>query len=335
MPLAAIRSEPAPLPAIPVLDVGRAIGAETLRLERPRALALLAEAAGPMPRRLVALADRVSRAWLVRSKNPYLADIDAVAATLGRPGAYFFNVHYEWGCTTGVKPGTAGTARLARVLDWRTPGLGRHIVAARIDGAAGPWVSLTWPGFAGVLQGMAPGRFSAALNQAPMATPLGVLPADWALNRGRVWRHRALPPAHLLRQVFETAPSYAEARRQLIETPICVPTIFTIAGLRAGEGAVIERRETSAHVLSGEACTANVWQSQDWRGRARGKENLERIAMLRGIAGAMPLDLSWLAPPVLNDTTRLALVADAAEGRLVARGYEADGAATAMLTLAL
>ncbi len=31
-----------------------------------------------------------------------------------------------------------------------------------------------------------------------------VMPLDWALNRGRVWRAAGLPPAHLLRHAFET-----------------------------------------------------------------------------------------------------------------------------------
>jgi hypothetical protein len=42
----------------------------------------------------------------------------------------------------------------------------------------------------------------------------------------------------------------------------------------------------------------------------------------------------WLAYPILNAHTRLVMVADAAQGRLQAQGYEADGPATEVLALA-
>jgi len=49
----------------------------------------------------------------------------------------------------------------------------------------------------------------------------------------------------------------------------------------------------------------------------------------------VPADLdprfSWLAPPVLNPTTRLVMVADPREGRLLAQGFEAMDRATAPL----
>jgi hypothetical protein len=321
--------------SIPVCAVTRDLAVSTLAADPARAHALLDAAAGHTPELLLRLADRISRQWLVRSGNPYLGEIDAMAQHLGRAGGHFFNVHYEWGCTTGVKPAAGGgSARLVRVLDWRTPGLGRHVMAAQVDGYAGPWTTLTWPGFAGVLQAVAPGRFSAALNQAPMDVPVGVMPADWAVNRTRVWRQSTLPPGHLLRRVFEQAASYHEALAMLSETPVSVPAIYTLAGLEAGEGAIIERREREARVHQGATCAANAWQSPDWSGRARGKANAERVAMLRGIAGEVGDDLGWLAAPVLNETTRLVMLADAKEGWLVAQGYEASGPVTDALRLA-
>ncbi len=42
---------------------------------------------------------------------------------------------------------------------------------------------------------------------------------------------------------------------------------------------------------------------------------------------------AWLIPPVLNEKTRLAMVADAKAGRLIARGYEATGPATEVFAL--
>ena len=61
--------------------------------------------------------------------------------------------------------------------------------------------------------------------------------------------------------------------------------------------------------------------------------NAERRAMLRGLAGEIDADFRWLGAPVLNGTTRLAMVADARAGWVVARGYEAGAAATQDLRL--
>ncbi len=163
------------LPAIPVVETGANFPLETLTAHKARADALLDIASRRYPLRALRALDRVSRAWLARWNNAHLDEIDAIAKILDRPGAYFFSVNYEWGCTCRVAPSPDRTsARLTRVLDWLTPGLGSNLVAARVsDAAAGPFALLTWPGYTGVLQVMAPGRFSAALNQAPMRKAVG------------------------------------------------------------------------------------------------------------------------------------------------------------------
>ena len=201
------------LKPIPVHDVGPAYPLETLELEQARANALIDGATRGVPRSALRALDAVSRRWLAKQDSAHLDEIDAIADRLGRPGAYFLSVNYEWGCTCRVGPSPDGSsARLVRVLDWVTHGLGRHVIAARVAGASGPFVTLTWPGYTGVLQAMAPGRFSAALNQAPMRRPLGSFYLDWAVNRGRVWRMPHVTPAHLLREVFETAGSLCRSQ---------------------------------------------------------------------------------------------------------------------------
>ncbi len=173
-----------------------------------------------VPRTALRALDALSRRWLAKQDSVHLDEIDAIAHRLGRPGAYFLSVNYEWGCSCRVAPSPEGTsARLVRVLDWVTYGLGRYVIAARVAGAAGPFITLTWPGYTGVLQAMALGRFAAALNQAPMRRRLGHFYLDWAVNRGRVWRMSHLTPAHLLREVFETATSFEDAKRMLAERP--------------------------------------------------------------------------------------------------------------------
>jgi hypothetical protein len=325
------------LPEIPVFDVGPAFAIETAHLAgRERAYAMLDAATAGIPMLGLRLADAVSRRWLSRAQSPYLPELDQLAGLSGRPGAYFLNVHYEWGCTTAAKPATGegAGARLLRVLDWDVNGLGRHIVAARIASAFGPWVSLTWPGFTGVLQALAPGRFAAAINQPSLRKRTGIPAVDWLLSKRDVWRSHRVQPIHLLRRVFEEAPDFAAARRMLEATPICTPAIYTLAGVRPSEVCVIERCETAARVLIEPACAANEWQTPEWHpGHHSAFENARRLAAMQVAPGV--LDLTWLHWPILNKETRLALAADAAQGCLIAQGYEANGPATRPLKITL
>ncbi len=177
------------LPRIPVLNTSAAFPWETLLADEPRAHALFDAATRRVPLRALRMLDAISRQWLAKWDNEHLAEIDAIARRLGRPGTYFLSVNYEWACTCIVKPAPDGqSARLVRVLDWRTQGLGRNVMAARVAGDVGPYVTLTWPGYTGVIQAMAPGRFSGALNQAPMRFTAGLLPIDWVMGRAIMQR---------------------------------------------------------------------------------------------------------------------------------------------------
>jgi hypothetical protein len=323
------------LPSIPVIETGRDFPVQTLLHYKARAHTLLDIASGRYPVRLLTALDKVSRAWLVRWDNAHLSEIDTIARILDRPGAYFFAVNYEWGCTCRVAPSPDNrSARLIRVLDWMAPGLGQNLVAARVTGApAGPFVLLTWPGYTGVLQVMAPGRFSAALNQAPMRKAVGNYYIDWAANRRRVWTMPHPTPGHLLRTVTEEARSFDEARRMLSERAISTPGIFTLAGIEPGEGCVIERTETEAKVRNGTHVAANHWESAGWYGHARGNDSPGRARIMSGVAPDLDPRFPWLTSPILNDHTRLVMVADARQGRLVAQGFEKTGPATEPLEL--
>lgn len=325
-----------PLDAIPVHDVGPHFPLETLELEEARAHALIEGATRGVPHAALKALDAVSRRWLAKQDSVHLDEIDAISRRLGRPGAYFLSVNYEWGCTCRVGPSPDGKgARLVRVLDWVTHGLGRHVIAARVAGAAGPFVTLTWPGYTGILQAMAPGRFSAALNQAPMRPRVGHYHIDWAINRHRVWRMQHITAAHLLREVFETAASFADAKRILTERPISAPAIFSLAGIKPGETAVIERTETEARVHEGGNTVANHWQAPGWRGHTRGLDSAGRACQMHSVPTEFDPRFSWLTRPILNWNTRLAMVADASEGRLLAQGYEVAGHTAAPATAPL
>ncbi|MEK9722474.1 MAG: hypothetical protein VW405_03170 [Rhodospirillaceae bacterium] len=140
----------AELPAIPRLDVG-AGGPVALVEADPDRLGLIMSAGlahyGPGALRL---GDRVSRRWLEKCANPYRDEVAAIAAHADGPGAYLLNLSYEWTCTTatGADPSGVGN-RLLRTLDWPLDGLGRHVVVARMTGAAGDYENVTWPGFSG------------------------------------------------------------------------------------------------------------------------------------------------------------------------------------------
>ena len=92
------------LPAIPVIELGTAPPVALLEAERPRTEALVEAATRFVPRPALKLADSLSRRWLERAETPYLPEIAAVAEALGRPGGWFLNACYEWGCTSAVGP---------------------------------------------------------------------------------------------------------------------------------------------------------------------------------------------------------------------------------------
>src|SRR6516162_2589751 len=125
--------EDATLPAIPVLDI-RAEGPIGRALESPERLAALREAClSSLPRafRLVLpVLEVAARGWLKRSRSPYLAEVDAIAAAVDFSGVWFLNGSYVWGCTTLARE-EAGVPWLVRTLDWPFAGLGRYLEVAR------------------------------------------------------------------------------------------------------------------------------------------------------------------------------------------------------------
>ncbi|MFL5183089.1 MAG: hypothetical protein ACJ8CQ_21505 [Microvirga sp.] len=174
------------LAAIPVLDLREGGPVEHARRRRHEMLALRDACFSVVPAPLRGLArplDRVSAAWLKTTPSPYVGEIAEIAAIAGRPGVWFVNASYEWGCTTRIDVEPAPILR--RTLDWPFPGLGRHVEVALQDGGAGPYASLTWPGAVGVLTAVSRGRFAAAINQAPLyrrTKPIALLPTEFLLN---------------------------------------------------------------------------------------------------------------------------------------------------------
>lgn len=321
------------LPQIPVYEVSPNFPMEIAeRMGEERAYELLQAATAGAPRPVLKGLDWLSRRWLERNGSNYLAEIDALAKRSRAPGLYYLNVHYEWGCTSAARSGpNRSSPVLQRTLDWAVEGLGRYVVAARIASPHGQWVSLTWPAFTGVIQASAPGRFAASVNQPSPPRRTGSLWLDAVIAKHRIWSSRNTQPIHLLRQVFESAPDYSTALAMLERTPITTPAIFTLAGMQAGQVAVIERRPTAARVLR-DAFAANEWRTPAWRrGHHAAFENAARLAAIQTATADFDSAFAWAKWPIVNSDTRLAMLAEPASGRLMARGYEAGEAATQTL----
>ncbi len=334
MPVESRRADDHAAPAIPYHDLGTAGPLALLDAARAELEAIVVAGRRHYGAAALRFGDALSRRWLVRTGNPYRDEIAAIADRLGGPGAFLLNLSYEWSCTTGVGPDPAGSGqRMLRTLDWPLDGLGRHLVVARRETPAGALLDVTWPGCVGVLTAMAPGRFTAAINQPPLRRRTGMRYFDWFLGRMDAWHIRALPASHLLRQVFETCQTYAEAKARLTETPIAVPAFFTLAGCGDGEGCVIERTETEAAVHPAPTGIANHWLAIDRTGYGRGTDSQGRLLQMDRVRDSTGEGFGWVTPPILNWQTRLAVVANPATGRLLVQGYEADGAATGVFTL--
>ena len=277
--------------------------------------------------------DKRSHRWLKKAQNPYLHEIENFADLLRRRGVYTLNLCYEWGCTSGAYL-AADTISLLRVLDWPFPDLGKHLVVALYKTPAGEYYNVTWPGLSGVYQAMAPQRFAAALNQAPMRKHgLGII-GDWFKNRLLADKEKGMPPAHLLRQVFERANNYQEAKEMLCNTKLAVPAIFTLTGLNPGEACIIERLENTAEVKEMQAGhtvnAANDFMSgiaqigDGWRPREPDSAGRYRQSMAITGYDLQKKDFNWMRGPIINPFTRLVMQADAATEALMVQGF--DGA---------
>ena len=336
----------AALPAIPVVDV-RDGGPTRHALENPAKARALRDAClgifPPAALPLVPSLDRMSRRWLVRSRSPYVQEIAHIADALDFSGVWLLNASMQWGCTS-LACEQDGAPWLVRTLDWPFEGLGRHTELAHMSGAAGDFVSVTWPGYVGVLTAMAPQRFAGCINQAPMwrrTRHRWLRPCDFAVNAATVWAGGGrMPPDQLLRQAFEVCDDYRAARRMLETTPLSRSVIYTLVGCVARERCVIERTETDFVSRDDETSAANDWVPcrPGWEGRIGTRRFLvssfaeaarvsrarrESLAAWDGSLAAGTFD--WLREPVLNPYTRLAVAMNPASGVLRAVGYDMNG----------
>jgi hypothetical protein len=329
---------------IPIVDVREGGPVRHALDARTRARALRDDCVTWLPRparMLLPAMDALTRRWLQRSYSPYIAELEAIAATLRFPGIWFLNGTYQWGCSTVARE-EDGVPWLARTLDWPFPGLGRHVEIARMRGAAGEFVNVTWPGYAGTLTACAAGRFAAAINQAPLwrrTRKPWLRPYDLAANALCTWPIRFRPPDHLLREVFETCRDFGKAKHRLETVPVARPVIFTLIGCERGERCVIERTEEGFASRVEDTSTANDWleSKTPWEARvcatrllkSSPEEATAYSCARREALASWPqpfgeCDFAWVRPPVLNPFTRMAVEMCAASGTLRAVGYELE-----------
>jgi hypothetical protein len=333
-----------PLVSVPVVDVRDGGPVRHATEARVRAEALRDECLSWLPGVVAGLLptiDSVTRRWLRRSLSPFTAEIEAIADELDSSGIWFLNGCYQWGCTA-LAHEQGELPWLVRTLDWPFPGLGRHLEVAKMRGAAGDFDNVTWPGYVGVLTASAPGRFAACINQAPMRRRTRrpwLRPYDLAMNALGTWKIRHIPPDHLLRQVFESCETFAEARHRLETTPIARPAIYMLVGCGRGERCVIERTEDDFTTREQDTVAANDWLNgrPTWEARVAAEVLLTRTAdeaaensrvrcrYLATWEGLLGTEFGWVSPPVLNSQTRLAVEMCPAADTLRAIGFEQAG----------
>lgn len=311
----------------------RSVAARDLR---DACLAVFPKPAAP----LIPLLDAMARRWLARSQSPYVAEIAQIAALLDFSGVWLLNASYQWGCTSLARE-EAGIPWLVRTLDWPFPGLGRYAEVAHMRNDAGDYFSVTWPGYVGALTAMAPGRFAACVNQAPLwrrTQHPWLRVFDHTMNAMRtLLKVSHMPSDQLLRRVFETCGSYGAARRMLETTSVARPVIYTLIGCDSGERCVIERGEDSFRTREDETSAANDWvpSRPQWEGRIAAKhlftrsyaeaadQSRARRDALAGWGGPVSDGrFDWVTPPVLNPYTRLAVAMNPRRAILRVTGYE-------------
>ncbi len=214
--------------------------------------------------------------WLLRSGSPFVDDISAIARTLGRPGVWLLHGAYAFGRTALADDGPDGPVRrrTPRPTAPRAGQAGRGRPPTR---PAGDFLNVTWPGFAGVLTAVAPGRFAASINQAPMRRARGqagccgsTMPRTPCRRSAPAAVRRpstscvALPPRPARRSMRPALPANDACR-----APCAVPS-DRVCVRRAPP---IEHDGERARLYADRTVVANARreQSDDWRPLLRGK----------------------------------------------------------------
>ncbi|MCU0866809.1 MAG: C45 family autoproteolytic acyltransferase/hydrolase [Planctomycetes bacterium] len=205
------------------LDAGRRQRARELLAIYERDLGLQPA----MVEHLVAAAPLLLSADLLAEHAALASHLEVPLPRLLLATCYYDCIKAVLGCSAfAVERG--GRVLHARNLDWWSEG---HLLAdsscvVRYVGApAGEFTAVGWPGYLGVLSGVAKGRFAVTLNAVTSDEPAQL----------------ATPVVVLLREVLATAPDFATAVERLASTTIPCDCLLLVTGTAPGERVVIER----------------------------------------------------------------------------------------------
>lgn len=166
-----------------------------------------------------------------------LAEAHSIAELIERPRdeVIISNLYYDafralMGCTAVAMEHPEGPLH-ARNLDWWTERneLSKFtLITDFVNGAAGPFSTVGWPGFLGAFSGVAKGRFAITLNAVISDEKPQIAPSI----------------ALALREVFETAPTFEAAVELLDSMNLASDCLLLVTGVNAGQRVVIERTST-------------------------------------------------------------------------------------------
>jgi hypothetical protein len=258
-------------------------------------------------------------------------EVDELAALLGVDASEVvlanlaYDLSHAAACSTFVAARPGGPLH-ARNLDWSFPGtlLRKHtcVVRAR-NHPVGDYASVTWPGLFGVLTGIAPGRFAVTVNWVAHNTE-----SDW---KGVAWRAAQgyMPVSWAVRRAFDTAADFEEAVTQLKSIALVAPVLFTVSGVKRGEGVVIERSAETAKVRKiedGAVCVTNHYVTGKLGRSNRDLEGMDtepRLGHLEGNVATVSDGASALrllsSKVLLRDDTQHQVAMRAKDGLLVVR----------------
>ena len=155
-----------------------------------------------------------------------------------------------YGCTAAGQNTRDGVVHL-RNLDWPLPGIANATQIMTWDLEDRQVVNVGILGYAGILTGMVPGRFSIAMN--------------WGAPDGPPNPYKTRP-AGLVREALTYAEDFEDAVAMLEMENIATSAIFSVAGTKKNEFAVIERTKNEAYVRPGtnEVAANHFSEESDW-----------------------------------------------------------------------
>lgn len=212
----------------------------------------------------------------------------------------------------------------ARNMDWPLDGLRDKTVLIKYkNGSCGDFTAVSAPAMVGVLSGVAKGRFSATINQAPASLKMFPnLISGWSAM-------------FLLRWIFENCESYDDAFRVLEKATTIVPVFIQLVGTKRGQACVFEVNPTGKnfyyeydggplaitnHNLDDEEYEDKEWQENGVDYHTDSLERLEMITEKASKCKAKTLEqcLSVIRGyPVMGSNTQQSMVMCAKTGGVI------------------